>query len=113
MKNYLKKYWPSLSIMIIFAVAAIVFLCINQDTLGLICLINTVIHSFDIMLDVRDEKEKEQNQLINALRRKVAALEELIRAVDVRERLDCECLRKQDDISTGTVEKAENRKSSS
>lgn len=113
MKNYLKKYWPSLSIMIIFAVAAIVFLCINQDTLGLICLINTVIHSFDIMLDVRDEREKEQNQLINALQRKVDALEELIRAIDARGRLDYEYLKKQGDIIADTVKKIETEKSSS
>lgn len=113
MKNYLKKYWPSLSIMIIFAIAAIVFLCINQDTLGLICLINTVIHSFDIMLDVRDEREKEQNQLINALQRKVDALEELIRAIDARGRLDYEYLKKQGDIIADTVKKIETEKSSS
>lgn len=107
MKSYLKKYWFSLSIVIIFAVAAIVFLFTNQDTLGLICLINTVIYGLKITLDVRDEKENEQSQYIKALQRKVNALEELVRAIDERGRLDYEYLQKRDDIIAETVKKIE------
>lgn len=99
--------WLYLSIAGICAMAAIIFFCIDQDILGLICLINVVLYSLNAERELQDEKSKEQNQLIEALQRKVDALEELIHAIDVRGRLDYEHLMKRDAIIADTINKIE------
>lgn len=100
-----------LSVAGISAVAAIVFLFINQDTLGLICfincLINAVFYSLNTGLKLQDEKVKEQRQLIEALHRKVNALAELVREIEERGQLDYEYLRKQDNITVDTINNIE------
>lgn len=105
--KYLKRHWLFLGIALSNAIAAIVFFCIDQDILWVICLFNAVIFSLNAELTLQDEKAKEQRQLIEALRRKVDALEGLIRAIEEREQLDYEYLKKRDDIIAHTVKKIE------
>lgn len=103
--------WLYLSVAGISALGVIVFLCINQDILVLICLINCLInavfYSFNTGLELRNEEVKEQKRLIEALHRKVDALEGLIRAIEEREQLDYEYLKKRDNIIGDTVNKIE------
>lgn len=103
--------WLYLGVAGISAVGVIGFLLTNQDILVLICLINCLInavfYSFNTGLELRNEEVKEQKRLIEALRRKVDALEGLIRAIEEREQLDYEYLKKRDNIIGDTVNKIE------
>lgn len=103
--------WLYLSVAGISALGVIGFLFTNQDILMVICLINCLInavfYSFNTGLELRDEEVKEQKRLIEALRRKVDALEGLIRAIEEREQFDYEYLKNRDGIIGDTANKIE------